>query len=83
MLLWKAGDQARVDQYVEARGLRRNAIFPALLQALIELSTEGSEERSILESIMNHIRARGMTAAATPTLPFVDLQAKNDEENER
>ncbi|MBI5853023.1 MAG: DUF1156 domain-containing protein [Planctomycetes bacterium] len=83
MLLWKAGDQARVDQYLDARGLRKSAIFPALLQALIELATEGSEERAILESVMNHIGARGMTAAAAPTLPFVDLQVKDEEENER
>jgi len=45
-------------RYLEERGLRRNAVFQPLLQALIELSPEGSEERRVLESIMNHVRAR-------------------------
>jgi hypothetical protein len=30
-----------------------------LLQALIELAAAGSEERAILESLSNHIAARG------------------------
>ncbi|MFN7672452.1 MAG: DUF1156 domain-containing protein [Planctomycetota bacterium] len=83
MLLWKAGDQVRVDQYLDARGLRKNGIFPALLQALVELATEGSEERAILESIMTHVGARGIAASATAALPFVDLQANTGEEDER
>ena len=58
MHLWKAGDLVRVDEYLEARGLRRNALFHQLLQALIELAPAGSEERSLLESISNHIAAR-------------------------
>jgi putative DNA methylase len=58
MHLWKAGDLVRVDEYLEARGLRRNALFHQLLQALIELAPTGSEERSLLESISNHIAAR-------------------------
>lgn len=47
-----------MDEYLEARGLRRNALFHQLLQALIELAPAGSEERSLLESISNHISAR-------------------------
>lgn len=58
MHLWKAGDLIRVDEYLEARGLRRNALFHQLLQALIELAPAASEERSLLESISNHIAAR-------------------------
>ena len=58
MHLWKAGDLVRVDEYLEARGLSRNALFHQLLQALIELAPAGSEERSLLESISNHIAAR-------------------------
>ena len=38
MHLWKAGDLIRVDEYLDARGLRRNALFHQLLQALIELA---------------------------------------------
>jgi hypothetical protein len=82
MLLWKAGDQARVDQYLDARGLRKSAIASALLQALIELATAGSEERSILESIMNHIGARGVAGVAEPTLPY-GSQANNEAESGR
>ena len=50
MHLWKAGDVVKVDDYLDSRALRRNSIFIQLLQALIELSQAGSEERSILES---------------------------------
>jgi len=59
MHLWRAGDVTAVDDYLEARGLRRNALFGQLLQALIELAAAGSEERALLESISNHVAARG------------------------
>jgi adenine-specific DNA methylase len=59
MHLWKAGDAVRVDEYLDNKGLRRNALFHQLLQALIELALNGSEERSLLESISNHVAARG------------------------
>ena len=58
MHLWKAGDLIRVDEYLDARGLRRNALFHQLLQALIELAPAATEERSLLESISNHIASR-------------------------
>jgi putative DNA methylase len=58
MHLWKAGDLVRVDEYLEARGLSRNALFHQILQALIELAPTSSEERSLLESISNHIASR-------------------------
>lgn len=59
MHLWRAGDVAAVDDYLDTHGLRRSALFHHLLQALIELATAGSEERSLLESISNHVNARG------------------------
>ena len=59
MHLWKAGDQTKVDDYLDARGLKRNALFAHLLQALIELASAGSEERAILEWLSNHIAAGG------------------------
>lgn len=70
MHLWKAGDVVKVDDYLDARALRRNRIFAQVLQALIELAEAGSEERSILESISNHVRARGET--------YEDRQEKMD-----
>ncbi|MBN1583631.1 MAG: hypothetical protein JXA89_23190, partial [Anaerolineae bacterium] len=59
MHLWKAGDVTRVDAYLDARGLRRSPLFVQLLQALIELSPAGSEERALLESLSNHLGTRG------------------------
>jgi len=59
MHLWKAGDLHKVDGYLDDNGLRRQELFRRLLQSLIELSPAGSEERSLLESISNHIHAKG------------------------
>ena len=59
MHLWRAGDALKVDEYLDMRGLRHNALFHQLLQALIELAPEKSDERSTLESISNHVAARG------------------------
>jgi hypothetical protein len=63
MHLWREGEEAKVDDYVDGRGLKRNALFAQLLQALIELAPQNSEERSILESLSNHLVARGGIAA--------------------
>jgi putative DNA methylase len=62
MHLWKSGEIIKVDEYLDASGLRRNALFHQLLQALIELAVGGSEERSLLESISNHVAARGVAS---------------------
>ncbi|MFH1912165.1 MAG: DUF1156 domain-containing protein [Pseudomonadota bacterium] len=59
MHLWKAGDLHKVDEYLDNNGLRRQELFRRLLQSLIELSSAASEERSLLESISNHIQAKG------------------------
>ena len=59
MHLWRAGDQARVNEYLDNRGLQRNALFHQLLQALIELAPAGSDERAVLEAISNHAAAHG------------------------
>ena len=57
MHLWRTGDQSRVDDYLNARGLQRNSLFNQILQALIELADD-SEERSILEALSNHMASR-------------------------
>ena len=59
MHLWRAGDQVKVDDYLDTRGLQRNVLFNQILQALIELADAGSDERSILEALSNHVAARG------------------------
>jgi hypothetical protein len=59
MQLWRAGDQVKVDNYLSDRGLQRNTLFNQILQALIELADKGSEERSTLEALSNHVAAQG------------------------
>ena len=59
MHLWRAGDQAKVNEYLDSRGLQRNALFHQLLQSLIELAPAGSDERAVLEAISNHAAAHG------------------------
>lgn len=71
MHLWVAGDLPKVNQYIEDRGLRQNSMFHKLLQAIIELSPEGSEERSRLEQIMNHFRDLGVTTRGTMVMKFM------------
>ena len=70
MHLWKAGDVQRVDEYIRGAALRQNRIFPPLLQALIELSPAGSEERATLESISNHLAGRGALMSVQGDIPF-------------
>ena len=48
-----------VDDYLNVHGLRQNHLFHQLLQAIIELAPGASEERSVLESVSNHLAARG------------------------
>lgn len=63
MHLWKAGDVVKVDDYLNSKGLRTNGLFAPVLQALIEMADAGSEERSILESLSNHVQGRSVRAA--------------------
>ena len=67
MQLWREGEQVKVDDYIDTRGLQRNALFHQLLQALIELASVDSEERSILEALSNHATARGDVKAPRQT----------------
>lgn len=59
MHLWKGGDVHKVDEYLDEHGLRRHELFRRVLQSLIELSRSGGDERSILESLSNHVGAKG------------------------
>ncbi len=59
MQLWKAGELAEVEDYIDAQALRKQELFRRFIQALIELALPASEERSILESLSNHLSARG------------------------
>jgi len=70
MHLWKDGDVQKVDEFLDQHALRRNELFKRVVQSLIELST--NSERSLLESISNHIGAKGAIKERGPTLPFGD-----------
>jgi putative DNA methylase len=70
MHLWKDGDVQKVDEYLDQHALRRNELFKRVVQSLIELST--NSERSLLESISNHIGAKGEVKDRGPELPFGD-----------
>jgi len=69
MHLWKGGDLHKVDEYLDENGLRGQELFRRLLQSIIELSPHGSEERSLLESISNHIQTRGRVMDKPASLP--------------
>lgn len=70
MHLWKTGEQAYVNRYLEQRGLWRHELFAHVTQAVIELSERGSEERATLESIQNHLRG----SAEPPARPQGNLE---------
>ena len=53
MNLWAAGDKAGINIYLTEHGLRENPLFKPIVQALIEMSPQGSHERSLLETIIN------------------------------
>ena len=66
MHLWKAGDVHKVDEYLDEHGMRRHELFKRLVQSLIELSRKSNdrEELQLLESLSNHIGAKGTKADA-------------------
>jgi hypothetical protein len=72
MHLWQAGDVHKVDEYLDDNGLRRQELFKRLLQSLIELSPGGSDERTLLESLSNHVQAKGATSGSRQTMLAFD-----------
>ncbi len=66
MHLWRDGDVRKVDEYLDQNALRRHELFARLIQSLIELSEQRSEERALLESLSNHLGAK----SAKATLPL-------------
>ena len=65
-------DLFRVDARLATRRLRRSAIFHQFLQVRIELARFGSGERSLLESISNHVAARPDSAEQRRSDMFSD-----------
>lgn len=54
MNLWEAGDTAEINIYLTEHGLREDSLFRSVVQALIEMSPQGSDERSRLEAIISY-----------------------------
>jgi len=79
MHLWRAGEVAKVDEYLDDYGLRRHELFRRLLQSLVELSPAGSDERATLESISNHIGAKGAKPKETMPLPGMAATAESED----
>lgn len=63
MQLWQAGDVNKVNDFLDARGQRKNPLFAQLVQALIEKSRDEKqmEECALLERLANHLRGLGAT----------------------
>ena len=68
MHLWRTGEEARVNAYLDERGLRRNELFASVVQAVLEMAEAGSGERALLESVQNHLRGEGVARAAQRSL---------------
>jgi putative DNA methylase len=68
MHLWRDGDVRKVDDYLDEYALRQNELFGRLIQSLIELSEPASEERSLLESLSNHLGGKAAKADTTRSL---------------
>ena len=54
MNLWDAGDKTEINAYLIEHGLRENTLFKSIIQALIETNPQGSNERSLLETLINY-----------------------------
>ena len=59
MHLWKAGDETKVNDYLDERGLWKNEVFASVVQAVLEMAERESAERALLEKIQNHLRGGG------------------------
>ncbi len=54
MNLWDAGDKIEINTYLAEHGLHENDLFKSVIQALIETSPQSSDERSLLETLINY-----------------------------
>ena len=69
MRLWRKGDLARVNEFLDAQGLRKSEVFASVVQAVLEMAAPGSEERSTLEMLQNHLgRGRPIDRVPEATL---------------
>ena len=82
--LWIAGETAQLNAYFHEHGLQENPLFKAVVQALIETSPQGSDERSLLEALIKHepgefsgiSSSRQSTNETEQQLTFEDMLSK-------
>lgn len=66
MKLWDANESAYINAYFHEHGLQENALFKAVVQALIETSPQGSSERSLLETLINYEPDESVSGVSFP-----------------
>ena len=66
MNLWSTGESAHLNAYFHERGLQENPLFKAVVQALIETSSQGSSERSLLETLINYEPGEPVSGGSFP-----------------
>ena len=52
MNLWEMGERGQIHAYLAAHGFHENNLYRLVIQALTEMSPQGSAERSLLETII-------------------------------
>ena len=81
MKLWDAGESAQINAYFHEHGLQENALFKAVVQALIETSPQGNSERSLLETLINYEPGKpvsGVSSSGQSDLDVVQLRLPLD-----
>ena len=66
MRLWDAGESGHINAYFHEHGLQENALFKAIVQALIETSPQGASERSLLETLINYEPGEVVSSVSLP-----------------
>ncbi|RKU07986.1 hypothetical protein C6503_23700 [Candidatus Poribacteria bacterium] len=82
MRLWDAGEKEQINAYFYKHGLQENALFKAVVQALIETSPQGSSERSLLETLINYEPGEpvsGVSSSGRSDFDVVQLRLPLDE----
>ena len=73
--LWTASDSAQMNAYFTEHGLQESALFKSVVQALIEMNSQNSHERSLLETIISYKPNSSVSVAqSTPSTSGDDLQ---------
>ena len=66
MKFWDANEREQINAYFHEHGLQENALFKAIVQALIETSPQGASERSLLETLINYEAGEVVSGVSFP-----------------